>query len=118
MPVSQNTGQGEDGVKLKGYKMKTTQLPQPCRLSAIKSKRKCKGCGQLTRDHPHGLTGKYCTGIPPSTEHVEVPPTEPTERDLETLQGQHAALQKAKLAKEVQEMQPHSLLLCLGSTNH
>ncbi|KAI8487978.1 hypothetical protein Bbelb_344260 [Branchiostoma belcheri] len=115
--------------------------------SPRQSNRKCKGCGKLARDHPYGLTGKYCQGFPLSTDPEVVPPPKPTEttdstestdptestapkestdpttgstarteqdlktteQDLETLQQQHealtTALQKAKLAKEIGEMQ-------------
>ncbi|KAI8487232.1 hypothetical protein Bbelb_350300 [Branchiostoma belcheri] len=62
--------------------------------------------GLLARDHPGGLTSKYCTGLPPPATTES---TEQTEHDLETLQEQHkalvAALEKAKLAKEVRDME-------------
>ncbi|KAI8517512.1 hypothetical protein Bbelb_035290 [Branchiostoma belcheri] len=60
----------------------------------------------LRRTEKGGVTSKYCTGLPPPATTES---TEQTEHDLETLQEQHkalvAALEKAKLAKEVRDME-------------
>ncbi|XP_035688613.1 vegetative cell wall protein gp1-like [Branchiostoma floridae] len=80
-------------------------------MSPKKSKRSCKKYGILLRDHHHAKAGTSCTPPPAPTPSPDPPvATEsPQIPDLETLQQQRedlqSAIQRARLAREVRDLE-------------
>ncbi|XP_078613489.1 uncharacterized protein LOC144883111 [Branchiostoma floridae x Branchiostoma japonicum] len=94
-------------------------------MSPKKSKRSCKKCGILIRDHHHAKAGRFCTGPPwPAPTPSPDPPAaadSPQIPDLETLQQQRedlqSAIQRARLAREVRDLEADLRALQLDITS-